>query len=67
MSGVTNVVPAYRLRQEDLEKYLRDKFPDHADFDVKVCLLRYDLLMVQTDKASACARSIQLLCSETFI
>jgi hypothetical protein len=39
MSGfISDAVPAYRLRPEDLEDYLRRIFPDYTDFKVQVCL-----------------------------
>jgi len=48
MSGVSDVVPAYRLRQEDLEEYLGTIFPDHAGigFKVQVCLSYFILIKV---------------------
>jgi hypothetical protein len=38
MPAITDEVPAYRLRREDLETYLEGKFPEHTDFDIQVRL-----------------------------
>lgn len=47
MSAVSDVVPAYRLNKEDLENFLRNKFPQHVDFDIRLARDEYNISVPQ--------------------
>ncbi|KUJ17137.1 uncharacterized protein LY89DRAFT_734124 [Mollisia scopiformis] len=45
MPGVSDVVPAYRLRQEDLEDYLRRTFPEQSYFSIELARDEYNIVI----------------------